>query len=288
MREGFFVAFVLILALVLIAVSYWFFLQRAARFMGVSLTQAFDNLFRPDLDTAKLTHEYVNFIYRRLMGKTAKKGPNKEFLPIAQIEVRMPEEDFHFVQQNVGVPEFTRQLSDHRHDLALKKGWLETSADPVPILITMDSQLRRLRPAPVLAPAGRVLSHTRPISDFGPEEVGTVPIDVHRAAVQYGARTWEMTSAKSPYTFGRSRDNHIHTNFEQISSRHGEFRFEKGYWVLTPLKTVNPTQLNGVVVTERARLHHGDVITVGDSGPIRFDIVFNSAARDKDTDSLSS
>lgn len=288
MREAAFIIFVLLMALVVIAAGYWLILQRLARFLDASLLQAFDALFRPDLDKAKLTHPRVNLIYRHLMRGSAKKGPNKEILPLTQIEVRMPEEDFRFVQDNGGILEFVRQLTEYRHTLAVKRKWIDPAASPVPVRFTMSTDLRRLRPRLVLTHTPHVFSETKRFVGAEGAQSSTEPMDAHRAAVQYGAKTWELSSSETPYSFGRSTENDIHTNFGEISSRHGEFRFDGDHWELVPLKTVNPTRVNGAVITSSTRLSDGDTITVGDSGPISFTIVFDVAAREITTDRLSS
>lgn len=286
MREAAFMLFVLVLALVVIAAGYWFILQRLARFLDASLLQAFDALFRPDLDKAKLTHPRVNLIYRHLMRGSAKRGPNKEFLPLTRIEVRMPEEDFRFAQDNGGILEFVRQLAEYRHTLARKKGWIDPAADPVPLRFTMSSDLRRLRPRLVLTHTPHVHSETKAFVGAEGTSGGAVPPTAHKAAVRYDAKSWELSPSKAPYTFGRSMENDIHTNFGEISSRHGEFRFDGDRWKLVPLKTVNPTKVNGAAITSPTRLRDGDTITVGDSGPISFTTVFNTANHDQETDKL--
>lgn len=270
MREGFFVTFVLLLALVIIGASYWFILQRAARFMGVSFTQAFDNLFRPDLDKAKLTHGTVNLIYRHLMRSSGKKGPNGDVLPVSMLEVRMPPDDFHFIQHNGGIPDFTRQLAGYRHALAVKKGWVDPGIDAAEVRITRDTALKRLRPhlTPVYGNKG---SETRRLSGHG-SRAETAPVNASRARVRYGTRTWSLESSRSPYSVGRTVENTIQINHEQVSARHAEIRYETDGWTLVPLRTLNTTKVNGSSISSNTRLHNDDVITVGDSGPVIFSL----------------
>ncbi len=271
MTELVFTWIILGIALVLVAAGWWFIIDRVARSESISFTQALNNLFRPDLDKSKLSHGVVNRVYQLKMRGSVVRGPNREFLPVSQLELSMPQEDFTFVQNNGGVTEFARQLTEYRHKLAKRKKWLQPDAAPVPIRITMNSRLRRLRPEVARVHPSQA-SPTRPISDFAPG--GTVPKGGQSATVQYADRTWTLASRDSPYRFGRSSENQVVVNHEHVSSQHGEFAFREGQWFLAGAEEkTNDTKVNGRKVGAPVRLQHGDVITIGSSGPIRFNVV---------------
>lgn len=277
MTELVFTWIILGIALILVAAGWWFIIDRVARAESISVTQALNNLFRPDLDKSKLSYGLVNRVYKLKMRGSAVKGPNKEFLPISAIEVAMPLDDFSFVQNNGGVTDFARQLTDFRHTIAVKKGWVPYDSDPVPVRLTMNSRLRRLRPElrRVHPSQARI---TRPLSDFTAADATAAlnmqGVKVQEAAVRYNGKMWPLSPGNAPYRFGRSSENHITIDWEQVSGRHGEFDFRNGRWVLAGFdEASNETWVNGQKASSPAVLHHGDIITIGGSGPIHFSLI---------------
>ena len=65
---------------------------------------------------------------------------------------------------------------------------------------------------------------------------------------------------KEKIMIGRQADCDIRIPFPNVSSRHAELRFYKGWWVLVDKRSSNGTRVNGDKI-ERKRLRPGDEIT---------------------------
>lgn len=65
---------------------------------------------------------------------------------------------------------------------------------------------------------------------------------------------------KEKILIGRQADCDIRIPFSNVSSRHAELRFYKGWWVLVDKRSSNGTRVNGDKI-ERKRLRPGDEIT---------------------------
>ncbi|MEE3327246.1 MAG: FHA domain-containing protein [Myxococcota bacterium] len=70
-------------------------------------------------------------------------------------------------------------------------------------------------------------------------------------------------------TLGRSEDSHVRFVDMGVSRKHAELVEEGGDLLLVHKSRVNPTLLNGVEVSEPARVQHGDVIQLADRVVLR-------------------
>jgi serine phosphatase RsbU (regulator of sigma subunit) len=78
-----------------------------------------------------------------------------------------------------------------------------------------------------------------------------------------GARE-RFAIAKDRVTIGRSRESDIFLPDQWLSRHHAEIRREGEGFFVVDLGSKNGTLLNGEQVATRQRLHHGDVITLGE------------------------
>jgi serine phosphatase RsbU (regulator of sigma subunit) len=78
-----------------------------------------------------------------------------------------------------------------------------------------------------------------------------------------GARE-RFAIAKERVTIGRSRESDIFLPDQWLSRHHAEIRRDGDLFFVVDLGSKNGTLLNGEQVATRQRLHHGDVITLGE------------------------
>ena len=78
-----------------------------------------------------------------------------------------------------------------------------------------------------------------------------------------GARE-RFAIAKDRVTIGRSRESDIFLPDQWLSRHHAEIRKDGELFFVVDLGSKNGTLLNGEQVATRQRLHHGDVITLGE------------------------
>jgi pSer/pThr/pTyr-binding forkhead associated (FHA) protein len=79
-------------------------------------------------------------------------------------------------------------------------------------------------------------------------------------SLSVNGRKHEVTKQRT--TIGRSRDCDVQIEDPSASRRHAEVRQEgTAYWIVD-LDSTNGVEVNGMR-TQRAKLHHGDKITIG-------------------------
>jgi adenylate cyclase len=88
---------------------------------------------------------------------------------------------------------------------------------------------------------------------------------------------------KEKILVGRQPDCDICIPFPNVSSRHAEFRFYKGWWVLLDRKSSNGTRVNGDKI-ERKRLKPGDEITFARKYTYKIDYKPEAAAPKDEVD----
>jgi adenylate cyclase len=88
---------------------------------------------------------------------------------------------------------------------------------------------------------------------------------------------------KEKIVVGRQRDCDICIPFPNVSSRHAEFRFYKGWWILLDRKSSNGTRVNGDKI-ERKRLKPGDEITFARKYSYKIDYKPEGAAPKEEMD----
>jgi adenylate cyclase len=71
---------------------------------------------------------------------------------------------------------------------------------------------------------------------------------------------------------GRQPDCDIRLPFPNVSSRHAEMRFHKGWWVIVDRRSSNGTKVNGDKI-ERKRLRPGDEVTFARKYSFRIEYV---------------
>lgn len=86
---------------------------------------------------------------------------------------------------------------------------------------------------------------------------------------------------KEKILVGRQPDCDLRLPYPNVSSRHAELRFHKGWWVLVDRKSSNGTRVNGDKI-ERKRLRPGDEITFARKYSFRIDYEPEAAAPKKD------
>lgn len=80
---------------------------------------------------------------------------------------------------------------------------------------------------------------------------------------------------------GRQRDCDICIPFPNVSSRHAELRFYKGWWIIADKRSSNGTRVNGDKI-ERKRLRPGDEITFARKYTYKIDYKPEGAAPARD------
>lgn len=274
----------LILFLIMAAlVGAFFYFRRVGRRDGIGTWQAIRTRWRQDLEHGPLTVGRINFIYRSLMKRTGKKGPAGTVMPVREITVEMPEEDYLFMEQ-YGIDAFAAQLREYRHSVALSLNWYPDGVNPVPVRIRRNNALRRLRPKVVYQTSHDGLTHvitsgggrTRRVDTeelrgtAGATEAFDQPA-AGAARLRLGDQEWSLRPSLSPYRFGRAGDNDIHVSHEEVSSHHAEITYAGDGWSVVPLKTTNRTKVNGKAIEAATELTAGDAITVATFGPMVFE-----------------
>ncbi len=118
--------------------------------------------------------------------------------------------------------------------------------------------------APAGAPVGATMVY-RPRPDES-SEPGSVPVEREVVSLSTNDRRYEVT--KQVVLLGRSQECDIRLADPNVSRKHAELRQEgTAYWVVD-LGSTNGTEVNGQP-TKRAKLEHGDTITLGST-----DVVF--------------
>jgi hypothetical protein len=93
-----------------------------------------------------------------------------------------------------------------------------------------------------------------------PEELGIVEPEPPHASLHVGGRAYELTKDRA--VIGRSRDSDVQISDPSASRRHAEVRRERDAFWIVDLGSTNGLEVNGVR-TQRAKLDHGDKITIG-------------------------
>ncbi|MBY0588283.1 FHA domain-containing protein [bacterium] len=88
---------------------------------------------------------------------------------------------------------------------------------------------------------------------------------------------------KEKIVVGRQPDCDICIPFPNVSSRHAEFRFHQGWWILLDRKSSNGTSVNGDKI-ERKRLKPGDEITFARKHTFKIDYKPESSAPKEEVD----
>ncbi len=135
-----------------------------------------------------------------------------------------------------------RELADAAREHALEEGY--AFLGPVAVTLDVDPDLRPGR----FEVAGRM--EQRPAG-----KVGACLVLPDGSRIPVAAR---------PVVIGRLAECDLALTEPNVSRRHAEIRPEGDGWVISDLGSTNGTRVNGFVVTTEA-LHHGDVITVGDT-----------------------
>lgn len=294
--------------IIMLLVGAWYYFRHLGEKHGYSTLQAIRIFWRRDLDYAPITVPLLNFIYRSRMRGTGKKGPNGKVMPIPEIVVEMPEEDYLFVE-SWGIDAYAEQLAEYRHKYALGHHWYEAGDDSVPVRILRNNSLRRLRPwvryttthdgkthvlnsdpagtrrlgandaARTAEPVGtrRMDSDapggTRPVdtADFKDERIEGRETPTERLSyLRCKGQEWTLVPSQSPYRFGRAESNDIHVADDVVSSYHANIAYSEGSWVIEPMKTTNKTKLDGRAIEQPTALASGTVITIGSFGPMVF------------------
>lgn len=138
-----------------------------------------------------------------------------------------------------------------------------------------------------LADAGREHAHEEGYAFLGPVAVTlAVDPDLRPGRFTVTARMEQRPAGKTgaalvlpdgtrlpigarPFVIGRLAECDLALTEPNVSRRHAEVRAEGDGWLVSDLGSTNGTRVNGFVVTTEA-LHHGDVITIGDTH-LRFD-----------------
>lgn len=246
----------------------WGFFYNYGRMRDITTLQAAKLYLRKDLDAGPLTQWRVNLAYRASMRRTGIKGPSGQVLPVRNITVEMPQEDYTFVEQ-FGIKEFTDQLAAYRHKYALEQGWISAGKDAVPVNAWPSPRLKRLRPI-VSFKMSRDGS-TRTLTQSGMTRAAGDAERFGVAWLSFKDQEWTLRTGDAPYRLGRSRDNHIVTAHPEISAHQADITYTGTDWTLIPGRTTNPTLIDGKPVSGPTVLHSGATITIGRSEPIRFD-----------------
>ena len=251
----------------------WLFFSNVGRLHNMTPWQAAKNYVRKDLDAGPLTLWRVNLTYKAEMRKTGKMGPSGRVLPVRNITVAMPAEDYRFVKQ-FGIAEFAEQLAGYRHTYALKQGWYAAGDNPVPVSVWPNETLKRLRPVVSFEVAQdgttRTITNTGDPDSSQGDGIRTEPLN-GLAWLTFRGQEWTLKPQESPYRIGRAEGNTIRTVHDQISARHAVIRHSGTGWVLEPLETTNATKIGGRIITAPTLLNSGDFINIGQAEPIRFD-----------------
>lgn len=247
----------------------WFFFHHVGRRHNITTLEAAKNYLRKDLDAGPLTQGRLNLTYRGRMRASGIKGPSGKVMPVRKITIEMPSEDYHFVKQ-FGITEFTGQLAEYRHMYSLKQGWVGPEADPVPITAWPNETLKRLRPRVSFEMAQDGSTRTLTAEGDLTRPFGT-GANRGMSWLTFKGQEWTLRPSESPYRLGRAEGNHIRTVHDNISAHHATIRYSGTEWILEPLKTTNPTKIDGRTVTGPTALRSGANITVGSSEPISFD-----------------
>ena len=260
----------------------WFIFSRLARDQDITVGQAIQNTVRRDLDKAKLTPGRINFAYRALMRGTGVVGPAGQVIPVAAIEVRMPEEDYLFVRE-LGGKEFAGQLSKYRHTYAIKQGWSQSDEPAATVGLVIDPALKRLRPSSINYYRDRIGFTKVWTNDEGvtktTDRTKTTATEVlETGTVSYKSARWALDVTRV-YRLGRTPDNDIQIDHPEVSSRHANIAFDADCWVLTPTGAKNKTRVDGTVIDGPTRLSSGASITIGASEPIGFELENTSSVR---------
>ncbi len=117
---------------------------------------------------------------------------------------------------------------------------------------------RRQRDAPVAQPEAGATMIYRPREPEGAGEDAAVARE--SVALSFNGERHELT--KRRVVLGRSRECDFQLADPNISRRHAELRQEGATFWIVDLDSTNGTELNGEP-TKRARLEHGDRITLG-------------------------
>ena len=97
----------------------------------------------------------------------------------------------------------------------------------------------------------------QPTEAASPAELG---VEKELVSLSVNGRKHEVTKQRT--TIGRSRDCDVQIEDPSASRRHAEVRQEgTAYWIVD-LDSTNGVEVNGMR-TQRAKLHHGDKITIG-------------------------
>ncbi|WP_185982265.1 FHA domain-containing protein [Arthrobacter sp. KBS0703] len=244
------------------------FFQNVGRLRDITTWQAAKLYLRKDLDAGPLTQWRVNLTYRASMRRTGIKGPSGQIMPVRNISVEMPQEDYSFVEQ-FGIKEFTDQLAAYRHKYALEQGWISAGEDAVPVNVWPSPRLKRLRPI-VTFKMSRDGS-TRTLTRSGMTRAADSTERFGVAWLTFKDQEWTLRPGEAPYRLGRSRDNHIVTVHPEISAHQADITYTGTEWTLVPARSTNPTHIDGKPVSAPAALRSGATITIGRSEPIRFD-----------------
>jgi hypothetical protein len=100
----------------------------------------------------------------------------------------------------------------------------------------------------------------RPTEAASPAELGIPEPEPPAATLHVEGRRHDL--AKDRTVIGRSRDTDIQISDPSASRRHAEIRRDGGAYWIVDLDSTNGLEVNGLR-TRRARLDHGDKITIG-------------------------
>ena len=174
-------------------------------------------------------------------------------------------EQFSSYEESLGL-----ELRDYLAEHARREGYVMLTEPK--ILMKTDADLdvgefgiatrmvqgRRRAPEPVPAEAGATMVY-KPAGDAG---AGAEAPELERESVTLSIDGQRHEVTKQRFVLGRSRGCDLELADPNVSRRHAELRQEGTVFWIVDLDSTNGTEVNGERAT-RARLEHGDRITVG-------------------------